>query len=104
MHGCHHRTEQSVLPIGLVGKTCVALFSETGHAVLVGFIGGGVVMHPGVDGLINIYAFIPLAGAAGAAFAIISVRRLSQSESTATSLFYQATLVGLIAGFPLIWL
>ena len=73
-------------------------------AVLVGFIGVIVVMRPGVDGLFNIYALIPLAGAVGAAFAVISVRRLSQTESTATLLFYQAVFVGLLAGIPLIWL
>ena len=60
-------------------------------------------MRPGVDGLFNFYALIPLAGAVGAAIAVISVRRLSQSESTATLLFYQATVVGLLAGIPLIW-
>jgi len=73
-------------------------------AVLVGFIGVIVVMRPGIDGLVNIYALIPLAGAVGAAFAVISVRRLSQSEPTATLLFYQAVFVGLLAGIPLIWL
>lgn len=73
-------------------------------AVLVGFIGVVTVMRPGVDGLIDIRTFIPLAGAAGAAVAVISVRRLSQSESTATLLFYQAAFVGLLAGLPLIWL
>jgi drug/metabolite transporter (DMT)-like permease len=73
-------------------------------AVLVGFVGVIVVMRPGVDGLINIHALIPLAGAVGAALAVISVRRLSQTESTATLLFYQAAFVGLLAGVPLIWL
>ena len=53
-------------------------------AVIVGFIGVIVVMRPGVDGLIDMYALIPLVGALGAAFAIISVRKLSQTESTAT--------------------
>lgn len=72
-------------------------------AVIVGFIGVVVVMRPGVDGLFNLYALVPLAGAFGAAFAVISVRRLSQTESTATLLFYQATVVGLLAGIPLIW-
>jgi len=73
-------------------------------AVLAGFIGVIVVMRPGVDGLINIHALIPLTGAAGAAFAVVSVRRLSQTEATATLLFYQAAFVGLLAGVPLIWL
>jgi len=73
-------------------------------AVIVGFSGVVVVMRPGVDGLINIYALIPLAGAVGAAFAVISVRRLSQTDATANLLFYQAAFVGALAGIPLIWL
>lgn len=73
-------------------------------AVIVGFIGVVVVMRPGVDGLINLYALIPLLGAVGAAFAVISVRQLSQSESTATLLVYQAVFVGVLAGVPLFWL
>lgn len=73
-------------------------------AVIAGFLGVVVVMRPGVDGLIDIYALIPLAGAVGAAFAVISVRRLSQTETTANLLFYQAAFVGLLAGIPLIWL
>jgi drug/metabolite transporter (DMT)-like permease len=73
-------------------------------AVIVGFIGVIVVMRPGVDGLININALIPLLGATGAAVAVTAVRRLSQTESTATLLVYQAVFVGGLAGFPLIWL
>ena len=73
-------------------------------AVVVGFIGVVVVMRPGVDGLFNPFALIPLAGAFGAAFAVISVRRLSQTETTATLLFYQASFIGLMAGLPMIWL
>ena len=73
-------------------------------AVLVGFVGVVIVMRPGADGLINLHALIPVAGALGAAAAIISVRRLSQTESTATLLVYQALFVGLLAGAPLLWL
>ena len=72
-------------------------------AVIAGFVGVVVVMRPGVDGLINLYALIPLAGALGASIAVISVRRLSQTESTATLLVYQALFVGLLAGIPLFW-
>ena len=72
-------------------------------AVAVGFIGVVVVMQPSVDGLINVYALIPVAGAIGAAFAVISVRTLSQTESTATLLLYQALFVGALAGIPLFW-
>lgn len=70
-------------------------------AVSVGFIGVLVVMRPGVEGLIDVHALIPIIGALGAAVAVISVRRLSQSESTATLLVYQAIFVGVLAGIPL---
>jgi drug/metabolite transporter (DMT)-like permease len=59
-------------------------------AVIVGFIGVVVVMRPGVHGIINLHALIPIAAALGAAIAIISVRTLSQTESTATLLIYQS--------------
>lgn len=73
-------------------------------AVIVGFIGVVVAMRPGVDGLLNVHALVPVLGALGAAVAIISVRRLSQKESTATLLVYQATFVGILSGVPLLWL
>jgi drug/metabolite transporter (DMT)-like permease len=72
-------------------------------AIIVGFIGVVVVMRPGTEGLLNIYALIPLLSAVGAGFAIISVRKLSQTESTATLLVYQAVFVGALAGVPLFW-
>lgn len=73
-------------------------------AIAVGFVGVVIVMRPGFGGLFNIYALIPLAAALGAAIAKIYVRRLSQVESTATLLTYQALFVGLLAGIPLFWL
>lgn len=72
-------------------------------AVIVGFIGVVVVMRPGVDDFVNLYALIPLVGALGAAFAVISVRKLFQTESIATLLIYQAVFVGVLAGIPLFW-
>ncbi|WP_108816014.1 DMT family transporter [Loktanella sp. Alg231-35] len=73
-------------------------------AVIVGFIGVIVVMRPGVEGLIDVNTLIPLLGAAGAAVAVTSVRKLSQTESTATLLVYQSVFVGALAGIPLMWL
>jgi len=73
-------------------------------AVIIGFIGVVVVMRPGVVGIINVHALIPIAGAIGAACAIVSVRKLSQTESTATLLIYQAVFVGVLAAVPLYWL
>ena len=73
-------------------------------AVIIGFIGVVIVMRPGVEGIININAFVPILGAVGASVAVISVRKLSQTESTATLLIYQALFVGALAGVPLFWL
>ncbi|NKB61839.1 MAG: EamA family transporter [Gammaproteobacteria bacterium] len=73
-------------------------------AVVMGFLGVLVVMRPGVEGIINPYTLIPVLGALGAAVAITSVRKLSQTESTATLLAYQAIFVGLLSGIPLFWL
>ena len=73
-------------------------------AVVVGFIGVVIVMRPGVEGIVDVHALIPIVGALGAGVAVISVRKLSQTESTATLLFYQALFVGVLAGLPLFWL
>ncbi len=73
-------------------------------AVLVGFVGVVVIMRPGADGILNTYTLIPIIGAIGAATAATSVRKLSQTESTATLLAYQSIFVGAMSGIPLIWL
>ncbi len=73
-------------------------------AVVAGFIGVLIVMQPGVEGMINIYALIPVFAALGAGVAVVSVRKLSQTESTATLLVYQSVFVGALAGVPLFWL
>jgi len=62
------------------------------------------VMRPGVDGFNELNAVIPLIGALGAAVAVTSVRKVSQTESTATLLAYQSVFVGTLAGVPLFWL
>lgn len=72
-------------------------------AIIAGFIGVVVAMRPGTAGLFDLHALIPIAGAMGAAVAIISVRRLSQTETTATLLAWQAIFVGALAGIPMIW-
>jgi drug/metabolite transporter (DMT)-like permease len=73
-------------------------------AIFMGFIGVVIVMRPGGEEIINLNALIPIMGAIGAGVAIISVRKLSQTESTATLLIYQALFVGILAGLPLFWL
>lgn len=72
-------------------------------AILIGFVGVLVVIRPGTDGFANIHSLLPILGAFGAALAIVSVRRLTRTESTATLLAYQAIFVGLIAAIPLYW-
>lgn len=73
-------------------------------AVVAGFIGVIVIIRPGLDGFLSIDALVPLTGALGAATAVICVRTLSQTESTATLLGYQAIAIGVLSGVPLMWL
>lgn len=73
-------------------------------AVVCGFAGVLFATRPGVSGFFDVYALVPILGAFGAAMAVTSIRRLSQTESTATLLAYQAIFVGALAGIPMIWL
>lgn len=73
-------------------------------AVIVGFMGVVVVIRPGAEGMLEVATLIPILGAIGAAVAATSVRKLSQTESTATLLVYQSLFVGILAGVPLFWL
>lgn len=77
---------------------------KTFAAIALGFAGVLVVMRPGAEGLSLLHAAIPLLGGVGGAMAVISVRRLAQTESTATLLLYQSLFVGLLSGLPLIFL
>ncbi len=72
--------------------------------ILVGFAGVLIVMRPAVNGVFNMHSLVPIIGALGAAVAVISVRKLTQTESTTTLLVFQAVFVGALAGIPLIWL
>ncbi|MEM7195197.1 MAG: DMT family transporter [Pseudomonadota bacterium] len=71
-------------------------------AVVVGFVGVSVIMRPAADGVFDSALFVPLTAALGAALAVVAVRKLSQTESTATLLVYQSTFVGLLSGVPLL--
>jgi len=73
-------------------------------AIVIGFVGVVIASRPGVDGLFNVHALIPFLGALGASIAVISVRTLSQTDSTATLLIYQSVFVGALAGVPMFWL
>ncbi len=73
-------------------------------AIVTGFAGVLVIMRPDASDLFNVATLIPLTAAAGASLAVVSVRRLSQTDSTATLLVYQSTVIGLLSGLPLFWL
>ena len=73
-------------------------------AMVLGFAGVLVVMRPGVEGLVDLRALIPLAAALGAAVATVCVRVLSQTDSTATLLAWQSLMILPVAGIPLFWL
>jgi len=87
----------------------VPLLGERVHvpraaAICVGFAGVLAVMRPSPSGIADIQALIPVAGAVGVAFAMVGVRKLSQTESAPTLLAYQAIFVGVLAGLPMPWL
>ena len=72
-------------------------------AIAVGFAGVLIVMNPGAEMLSNPWALLPVLGALGAAVAVICVRKLSQTESTASLLTAQAIVIGLAAALPMPW-
>ena len=72
-------------------------------AVLTGFVGVIWVMQPTVGGTVTLYSLIPVVGAIGAAIAVTSVRKLSQTDTTQTLLIYQSVFVGALAAIPLFW-
>ncbi|MEM7377620.1 MAG: DMT family transporter [Pseudomonadota bacterium] len=73
-------------------------------AVAIGFVGVLVVMRPGVTGFSTAGSLVALAGAFGAAVAVVCVRRLSQTESSATLLAWQSICIGAVAAAPMPWL
>jgi drug/metabolite transporter (DMT)-like permease len=72
-------------------------------SVLGGFLGVIIVMRPGADGFASVMVLVPVAAAAGAAVAVTCVRKLSQTETTATLLSWQGMFVALMSGVPMFW-
>jgi drug/metabolite transporter (DMT)-like permease len=70
-------------------------------AVIVGFIGVTIVMRPTLAGMADFHTLVPIIGALGAGVATVLVRKLSQTESTATLLVYQSIFVGALTAAPL---
>ncbi|WP_316860546.1 DMT family transporter [uncultured Cohaesibacter sp.] len=73
-------------------------------AIATGFVGVAIAIRPDPSSLFNHYSLFAIIAAFGAAIAAITVRKLSQTEATATLLSYQAIFIGLLSGIPLFWL
>ena len=68
--------------------------------IITGFIGVMMVVQPSFEQTSLTYTLLGLAGAFGAAVAVICVRKVAQVESKITLLAYQAIFVGLMALVP----
>lgn len=71
-------------------------------AIGIGFLGVALILQPGFDA-ISAVAPIALMGAALAALAKVTVRRLSVSESSALIVFYFGIVATLVSAIPLTW-
>lgn len=69
-------------------------------AIIVGFFGVLLMMNPGSANYGNPYAFLALAGAAGAGMVMVLVRILTRTDAPVTILTYQALGIGLIMLIP----
>jgi drug/metabolite transporter (DMT)-like permease len=71
-------------------------------AIILGFCGIILILKPGI-GIFQPIAFIGLGAGILAAFAMVSIRRMSTSEPTIRIVFYFTVLGTLISAVPLIW-
>ena len=71
-------------------------------AIILGFFGIILILRPGI-GIFQPIAFIGLGAGILAAFAMVSIRRMSASEPTIRIVFYFTVLGTLISAVPLIW-
>jgi len=79
-----------------------AVTKQVRWAILIGFLGVIVVLKPGYATFSPV-AFVALFGAACAALAKTSIRRMSDTESSITIVFYFAFIGSLVSLIPLIW-
>ena len=71
-------------------------------AVLVGFLGGVVMMRPGMEGFDPV-SILALISAAAAGLVMVIIRKLSQTDQPITTLSYQAFLVAICVAIPAIY-
>jgi drug/metabolite transporter (DMT)-like permease len=84
----------TILAIPLLGET-VRIYRWS--AVVMGFIGVLLVVHPSPATGISFGALVALAGALATAFAMVSIRKMADTESNVTIVFY-FTLSGAVVG------
>ncbi|MCI0400126.1 MAG: DMT family transporter [Gammaproteobacteria bacterium] len=75
---------------------------QLGAAIVAGFLGISLILKPGF-GLFSDAAVIGLASGIFAAIAMVSIRRLSDTEPTSRIVFYFAMICTVVSAIPLIW-
>jgi len=76
--------------------------ARVGWAVILGFVGVGLILRPGFDAVSPV-ALVALAGGGLAAVAKVSVRRLSHTEDGPLIVFYFALVGTIVSSVPLFW-
>ncbi|MDO6682793.1 DMT family transporter [Oceanobacter sp. 5_MG-2023] len=71
----------------------------SGLALLIGFSGVAIILRPGTDSTFTLAALIGLLGAALAALAKVTIRRMSVTESSQCIVFYFGLIASLVS-FP----
>lgn len=71
-------------------------------AIIVGFVGVALILKPGMD-IFSPAALIGLASGALAAFAVVNIRRMSETEPTTRIVFYFSTISVIVSALPLLW-
>lgn len=71
-------------------------------AIAVGFVGVALILKPGMD-IFSPAALIGLASGALAAFAVVNIRRMSETEPTTRIVFYFSTISVAVSALPLLW-
>ncbi len=79
-----------------------SLTARLGSAIIVGFLGISLILKPGI-GILSSAVFVGLASGVFAAVAMVSIRRLSDTEPTPRIVFYYAAICTLVSALPLIW-
>jgi drug/metabolite transporter (DMT)-like permease len=78
------------------------LTREAVWAMIIGFAGVALILKPGME-LFSPVALVGLASGALAAWAVVGVRRMSDTEPTTRIVFYYSTIATGVSAVPLAW-